>query len=107
MVDYIECLQNYSGIIIDSNIPISDKKEHIVKQNLIQSKKHQVSSVIQTKIALSAYDDKRYLLSHSFETLPWGHYLAPDYHPPSRGESSTSEPTPSYNPLPSTSFHNR
>ncbi|XP_076618877.1 uncharacterized protein LOC143340596 [Colletes latitarsis] len=33
--------------------------------------------VDETKIALSPYDDKRYIVPYSTETLPWGHYKIP------------------------------
>lgn len=62
--DYIECLNNCT--------------EKSVEQNLIRSNKHQVSSITQTKIALSPHDDKRYLLKNSYKTLPWGHYSIMD-----------------------------
>ncbi|CAH0549897.1 unnamed protein product [Brassicogethes aeneus] len=58
--DYVECLDSF--------------KQKIVEQNLIRSKKHQVHSITQQKIALSSEDDKRYLIPGTDETLPWGHY---------------------------------
>lgn len=58
--DYIECLETW--------------KHKIISQNLIRSKEHNVYSLTQEKIALSPHDDKRYLVSGTFETLPWDHY---------------------------------
>ncbi|KAJ8911368.1 hypothetical protein NQ315_011661 [Exocentrus adspersus] len=58
--DYLECVDNF--------------KEKVITQNLIKSEKHQVDSMRQEKIALSPYDDKRYLTEGSYDTLPWGHY---------------------------------
>lgn len=58
--DYLKCLENYI--------------EKSVHQNLIQSDKHNVHSITQQKTALSPYDDKRYLIPKTYETLPWGHY---------------------------------
>lgn len=58
--DYVKCLENYI-----------EKRVH---QNLIQSHKHNVHSITQQKTALSPYDDKRYLIPETYETLPWGHY---------------------------------
>jgi hypothetical protein len=55
--DYVHCIHSSS--------------ELVVSQNLIQSKKHVVSSITQTKIALSPHDDKRFLLN-KFSTLAWG-----------------------------------
>nr|CAH7717033.1 unnamed protein product [Callosobruchus chinensis] len=53
--DYVNCLKEYKG------------------KSTIVSYAHEVFSVEQTKIALSPYDDKRYLLPNSYDTLPWGH----------------------------------
>ncbi|KYM94614.1 hypothetical protein ALC62_14756 [Cyphomyrmex costatus] len=46
-------------------------------QSCIRSKLHQVYTVSEKKIALSPYDDKRYVVPDSTETLPWGHYRIP------------------------------
>jgi hypothetical protein len=43
-------------------------------QNTIRSFKHNVVSMIQTKIALSPFDDKRFICTNKIDTLPWGHY---------------------------------
>ncbi|XP_072388760.1 uncharacterized protein [Diabrotica undecimpunctata] len=58
--DYVECLKNF--------------KEKTATQRCIRSYAHNVYSIEQTKIGLSPYDDKRYLIPNSFDTLPWGHY---------------------------------
>ena len=58
--DYINCLRNF--------------KEKSLTQRTIRSYQHNVFSIEQSKIALSPYDDKRYLIPNSFATLPWGHY---------------------------------
>ncbi|XP_031781587.1 uncharacterized protein LOC116416649 [Nasonia vitripennis] len=58
--DYRKCLQDL--VII--------KRE----QCNIRSKLHIVHTEKQEKIALSPHDDKRYLLPHSTDTLPWDHY---------------------------------
>lgn len=71
--DYVRCLQNFTGVIIDDTLTDSSTKLYI-SQNLIQSKEHKVSSVTMPKLALSPDDDKRFLIPNSFETLPWGHY---------------------------------
>jgi len=44
-------------------------------QRTIISRLHRVYTIQQCKLALSPFDDKRYLVPHSkVETLPWGHY---------------------------------
>jgi len=50
-----------------------DEIEITRKQSCIRSKLHEVYTVSETKIALSSYDDKRYIVPNSTETLPWGH----------------------------------
>ncbi|CAH1107328.1 unnamed protein product [Psylliodes chrysocephalus] len=59
--DYVECLEKWT--------------EKRINQNLIRSDKHYVHSITQTKVALSPFDDKRYIIPGTYETLPWGHYL--------------------------------
>ena len=49
-------------------------KEILRKQNILRSYDHEVYTEEVNKIALSAADDKRYLLKDSFDTLAWGHH---------------------------------
>ena len=49
-------------------------KEQLRRQNIIRSYEHTLYTEEVNKIALSAADDKRYLLKDSFDTLAWGHY---------------------------------
>ncbi|XP_076248065.1 uncharacterized protein LOC143187731 [Calliopsis andreniformis] len=44
------------------------------RQSCIRSELHKVYIVTKLKIALSPYDDKRYLISDSNDILAWGHY---------------------------------
>lgn len=60
---YIECIKENCTVYCN--------------QNRIQSKNHEVFSINQSKIALSAKDNKRYILDDNIETLPWGHRLIP------------------------------
>ena len=48
-------------------------KEQLRRQNIIRSYDHVLYTEEVNKIALSAADDKRYLLKDSFDTLAWGH----------------------------------
>ncbi|EFN83335.1 hypothetical protein EAI_05205, partial [Harpegnathos saltator] len=41
------------------------------RQSCIRSKLHEVYTIFETKTALSPYDDKRYIMSDSINTLPW------------------------------------
>ena len=49
-------------------------KEQLRRQNIIRSYEHTLYTEEVNKVALSAADDKRYLLKDSFDTLAWGHY---------------------------------
>jgi len=51
-----------------------DKTETTRKQSCIRSKLHEVYTISETKIVLNPYNDKRYILSDSTDTLPCGHY---------------------------------
>ena len=54
---------------------LESELDYHVTQNLLRSYKHTIFSVSQKKIALTAYDDKRYLLNDSIHTRAYGHYL--------------------------------
>ena len=53
-------------------------KEQYRKQNIIRSYEHEVYTEEVNKIALSAMDDKRYILKDGMHTLAWGHYKIKD-----------------------------
>lgn len=53
---------------------ISDQKNVIRQQNMIQSRKHQLYIASVKKIALSAFDDKRFVMDNGVDTLAFGHY---------------------------------
>ena len=59
--DYLECLQT----------ALSMQRT----QNVIKSTHHIVHSLHQTKIALSANDDKRVMLENGIDTMAWGSLL--------------------------------
>ena len=67
--------------VVEENITHEDYKtclltgkEILRKQNILRSYDHEVYTEEVNKIALSAADDKRYLLKESFDTLAWGHH---------------------------------
>ena len=53
-------------------------KEQLRKQNIIRSYEHTLYTEDVNKVALSAADDKRYLLKNSYDTLAWGHHKIKD-----------------------------
>jgi hypothetical protein len=63
--NYLECLRDMKKVLRTSYYSIL-------------STKHSITTNKCTKVALSAYDDKRYIKKCGIETLPWGHYLIPN-----------------------------
>lgn len=64
--DYVECVEKQTEVVRE--------------QNTIRSLNHRVYSIRQKKVALSASDDKRYLIKpECINTLSWGHYLVDEY----------------------------
>ncbi|XP_070170952.1 uncharacterized protein [Polyergus mexicanus] len=61
--DYARCLRR----------GIEMKRE----QFCIRSELHEMYTMSELKIALSPHDDKRYAISGTTDTLPWGHYKIP------------------------------
>ncbi|XP_025266913.1 uncharacterized protein LOC112638818 [Camponotus floridanus] len=51
--------------------------EMTCEQSCLRSKLHEVYTMRESKVALSPYDDKRYVVPDSTDTLPWGHYRIP------------------------------
>ncbi|XP_024867540.1 uncharacterized protein LOC112451868 [Temnothorax curvispinosus] len=58
--DYMHCL--------------NDAIQQSRRQSCIRSTLHKVYTVSELKLAFSPYDDKRYVVFGSYDTLPWGHY---------------------------------
>lgn len=55
------------------NVLLGQRAE-TVSMNLLRSEKHQIYLVSQTKVGLSAFDDKRFLLPDGVTSLAYGHY---------------------------------
>ena len=53
---------------------LTDQKPQLRKMNVIRSRKHNVFTEEVNKVALSANDDKRYILEDGINTLALGHY---------------------------------
>ena len=53
-------------------------KEQLRRQNIIRSYEHELYTEEVNKVALSAADDKRYLLKDTYDTLAWGHHRIRD-----------------------------
>jgi len=53
---------------------LNEEIEMTRRQSCIRSKLHEVYTIFESKIALSPYDDKRYVIPNSTETLPWRHW---------------------------------
>ncbi len=56
--------------ILDPNIEIEGHATY----NMIKSEKLNVYTIEQTKVALSNFDDKRYILNDGYTSLAHGHY---------------------------------
>ena len=57
---------------------LNNWKGTIKKTKYIKKLNHEVYTEEVNKIALSAQDDKRYILSDGVHTLAWGHYKIKD-----------------------------
>lgn len=60
---YLECLLNSTTIV--------------KSQNTFRTKLHKMFTIKQSKIALSPFDDKRYIHDNKIDTFAWGHYKIP------------------------------
>ena len=49
-------------------------KTILIKQNIIKSKKHTISTYHITKVGLSTFDTKRWIEADNVHTLAYGHY---------------------------------
>lgn len=56
------------------DVLLNERVTH-ASMNLIRSYQHQLFSIASRKLALSSYDDKRYVLEDRINTRAHGHYL--------------------------------
>jgi hypothetical protein len=61
----------YRQILLGGDQPI---KDHYIRQKTFRSHKHVVYTIDQSKVGLTRYDDKRWLLNDGITTRPHGHY---------------------------------
>ena len=59
--------ENYKECLFTQNVQLR-------KQTTIRSREHVVHTEVVNKVALSPYDDKRYILENGIDTLAWGHH---------------------------------
>ena len=60
--------EEYRGVVLNNNTVT-------VKQNTIKSVQHKLGTYHQTRLALTPYDTKRYILDDGINTRAIGHYL--------------------------------
>ena len=77
----IKKAKGVKGSVVKTKITFEDYRNCLFNQSTIRcqqcnirSRDHIVRTEKMNKIALSPYDDKRYLLPNETDTLPWGHY---------------------------------
>jgi hypothetical protein len=68
--------------VVEKTLTIDDYRDALLNQNniyrtmnIIRSVNHNIFSQEINKLALSSYDDKRYVLDDKINTLAYGHYL--------------------------------
>lgn len=79
--DVTKKLKGVKKCVVEGSINFEDYKRCLfdhhqksVNMNGIRSKRHELTSVTINKLALSPYDQKRYVLEDNVTTLPHGHY---------------------------------
>ena len=54
---------------------LMDWSDVYVRQNVIQSRNHSLTTVHQCRVSLTAYDTKRWIAADGLHTLAHGHYF--------------------------------
>ena len=61
-------------MILNYGKVLNNEVESFATFNMIKSDKLNVYTINQTKVALSNFDDKRFILNDGYSTLTYGHY---------------------------------
>ena len=80
-IDEVQKLNGMKKCVVKNNINhehykrcIFDGQKHYETMKTFRSYNHNISTISQNKLALTRYDDKRYILDDGIETLAHGHY---------------------------------
>ena len=81
LLDYIMKLKGIPTAIVQKELTFGkykqsllNQKETVTEMKLFRSNNHHVTTVLQSKVSLSCFDDKRYILHDGVTTLAHGHY---------------------------------
>ena len=61
----------------DYKMCLFERKEQRRQMNVLRSYNHTIYTETVNKVALSPFDDKRYILEDNINTLAWGHHKIP------------------------------
>ena len=80
ILDYIRKLKGMPRFIVKKDLTFNSYKRSLCNQNetvtqmkLFRSSNHNVKTVLQSKVSLSCFDNKRYILDDEVTTLAYGH----------------------------------
>lgn len=72
--DYMNVVDSMGETVIDDDGNVAVNEGKVMKEmNVFQIKLHEIYSVMMNKVALSFFDEKRYLKPKSYRSLAWGH----------------------------------
>ena len=82
LITEVKKLKGIQKCVVKRNISFDHYKScllneetHLATNVSLQSRLHQVSTMRVRKVAMTPYDDKRYLLEDGIESLPYGYDL--------------------------------
>ena len=53
---------------------LMEQEDHHIRQTMFRTRHHNIHTVQQQRVGLTAYDDKRFVLEDGFNTRAHGHY---------------------------------